>query len=217
MIKYMSKLRKPFLISIVCLFSTSSFVEAADTKVYTWRSENGSVVFSEKKPDHDVDYKTLEVGKPTVVDTKTPQGSEKGSSVEIGQSDVQKLADSQLAEQNKQALEEGQQKELDVQIVSPSAGTNIFSKEDKIPIITNPEIPASANPRFSINGKSAPATYENNQWFIVRPTPGENKLKISGKTAEGNDIKSDEVTFYVKNGWLQQAKNVGNYRGGGKS
>ena len=102
----MSKLRKTFLSSIVCLFSASSFAEAADTQVYSWRSENGSVVFSEEKPSHDVDYKTIEVGKPTVVDTKAPQGSEKDSSVQIGQSDVQKLANSQLAEQNKQALEE---------------------------------------------------------------------------------------------------------------
>ena len=49
MIKYMSKLRKTFLSSIVCLFSTNSFAEAADTQVYSWRSENGSVVFSERK------------------------------------------------------------------------------------------------------------------------------------------------------------------------
>ena len=173
--------------------------------------------FLKEKPSHDVDYKTIEVGKPTVVDTKAPQGSEKGASVEIGQSDVQKLANSQLAEQNKQALEEGQQNELQIQITSPSTDANIFSKEDKIPVKTNPEIPGDANPRFSINGKAAPATYENGQWLIARPTPGENKLEISGKTAEGNDIKSDQVTFYIKNGWLQQAKNVGNYRGGGKS
>nr|WP_236940966.1 hypothetical protein [Francisella orientalis] len=59
-----------------------------------------------------------------------------------------------------------------------------------------------------------PATFEDGQWKIARPTPGENKLTIAGQTSAGNEIKStNEVAFYIKNGWLQQSKNTGNYAG----
>ncbi|AIT09925.1 hypothetical protein LO80_08060 [Candidatus Francisella endociliophora] len=211
----MSKINKTFLSTLLCFFAASSIAEAAETQVYSWRSENGSVVFSEEKPTHDVEYKTLEVGKPTVVDTKAPKKPEDGSPVQIGQSDVEKLANSQLADKNKEVLEEGQQTNLEVQITSPANDANIFTKEDGIPITTSPTIPKDDNPTFIINGSTVPATYDGTNWTIARPTPGENKLSIGGHTADGGEIKSsNQITFYIKNGWLQQSKNTGNYRKG---
>lgn len=50
--------------------SSYSIALADSQQVYSWRSENGNVVFSEEKPADNVDYKTINVGKPTVVDTK---------------------------------------------------------------------------------------------------------------------------------------------------
>lgn len=210
----MSKFHKNIFSVIICILSFLSFAKAADTKVYSWRAENGNVVFSEEKPSDDVDYKIIEVGQPTVIDTKAPQNLGNDKPVKINQSDVAKLATSELAEKNKEVLEEGQNADLSVQITSPANDANIFTKEDKIAISTNPQIASNDSPTFIINGSAIPATYEDGQWKIARPTPGENKLSISGRTAQGNEIKStNEVTFYIKNGWLQQAKNTGNYSG----
>ena len=210
----MSKFHKNVFSVIVCILSFLSLSKAADTKVYSWRAENGNVVFSEEKPSNDVDYKIIEVGQPTVIDTKTQQNTTDDKPVKINQSDVAKLATSELAEKNKEVLEESQNADLNVEITSPANDANIFTKEDKIAISTNPQIASNDSPTFIINGSAIPATYEDKQWKIVRPTPGENKLSISGRTAQGNEIKStNQVTFYIKNGWLQQAKNTGNYRG----
>ncbi|MFV9924324.1 MAG: DUF4124 domain-containing protein [Francisella endosymbiont of Hyalomma scupense] len=210
----MSKFHKNVFSVIVCILSFLSLAKATDPKVYSWRAENGSVVFSEEKPSDNVDYKIIEVGQPTVIDTKTQQNPTDDKPVKINQSDVEKLATSELAEKNKEVLEEGQNAELNVEITSPANDANIFTKEDKIAISTNPQIASNDSPTFIINSSAIPATYEDGQWKIARPTPGENKLSISGRTAQGDEIKStNQVIFYIKNGWLQQAKNTGNYRG----
>ncbi|ALB01299.1 hypothetical protein ACH24_00445 [Francisella persica ATCC VR-331] len=210
----MSKFYKNVFSVIACILSFLSLAKAADTKVYSWRDENGNVVFSEEKPSDEVDYKIIEVGQPTVIDTKTQQNPTNDKPVKINQSDVAKLATSELAEKNKEVLEEGQNADFNVEITSPANYANIFTKEGKIAISTNPHIASNDSPTFIINGSAIPATYEDGQWKIARPAPGENKLSISGRTTQGNEIKStNQVTFYIKNGWLQQAKNTGNYRG----
>lgn len=207
----MQNINKIILGGLFCVFSLASIVEAAETQVYSWRSESGTVVFSEEKPADNVDYKTIDVSKPTVVETKNPQT--KGGNVNINQSDVEKLANSQLAQKNNEVLKESQQINLEVQITSPANDANIFTKEDAVTVTTSPAIPKDDNPTFIINGSTVPATYDGSNWTIARPTPGENKLSIAGHTADGGEIKSsNEVTFYIKNGWLQQSKNTGNYK-----
>lgn len=212
----MLKFNKAILCSLICIFTTTSVVEAKEPEVYSWRSENGSVVFSEKKPPSDVDYKTIQVRQPTVVDTKAPKKSKDDKSIKIGQSDVNKLSDSELAEKNKNELDNKENSELIVQITSPANDANIFTKDPEIPVKTNPKIPKNANPTFLIDKSSIPGEYdeEKGQWVIARPKPGPHELSIAGKTAEGNDIKSsNKVSFFPRNGWVQQAKNTGNYRG----
>ena len=88
------------------LATASSFAVAyaEDPTIYSWRAENGNVVFSETKPSSDIDYKVVSVGKPTIVDTKAPQKSADGKDVKIDQSDIEKLANSKLAEENKKVL-----------------------------------------------------------------------------------------------------------------
>ncbi|MDE4974261.1 DUF4124 domain-containing protein, partial [Francisella tularensis subsp. holarctica] len=79
-----------------------------------------------------------------------------------------------------------QNADLSVQITSPANDAHIFTKEDKIAISTNPQIASNDSPTVLINGSAIPATYEDGQWTIARPTPGEKKLRISARTAQGN-------------------------------
>ncbi|AJI74690.1 hypothetical protein BZ13_900 [Francisella philomiragia subsp. philomiragia ATCC 25015] len=212
----MSNFHKIILLYVISCSTFISLAQAANPTIYSWRSENGNVVFSEEKPSDDTDYKIIEVGQPTVVDTKASQDMISNQPVKIKQSDISKLNNSSLAEKNKEVLDENQGTtgDLSVQITSPANDANIFTKEDKLAISTNPAISADDKPTFIVNGTVMPATFEDDQWKIARPTPGENKLTIAGQTAAGNQIKStNEVTFYIKNGWLQQAKNTGNYAG----
>ena len=44
----MSKFHKNVFSVIACILSFLSLAKAADTKVYSWRAENGNVVFSKK-------------------------------------------------------------------------------------------------------------------------------------------------------------------------
>ena len=198
---------------ILAITSPFSITLANNPTIYSWRAENGNMVFSEKKPDSDIDYKVVSVGKPTVIDTKQPQQSTDGKDIKINQSDIEKLANSKLAEENKQVLGEGQDSTLEVLIISPSASENKFSKEEQIPIITNPAISGNDKPIFMVNGSSVPGRYERGKWFIPRPAPGENTIAVAGVTEDGKDIHStNTVILRIFNGTIQQMKNTGNYR-----
>ncbi|MDE4970039.1 DUF4124 domain-containing protein, partial [Francisella tularensis] len=78
----------------ICILSFLSLAKEADTKVYSWRAEYGNVVFSEEKPNDDVDYRIIEVGQHTVIDTKAPQNLGKDKPIKINHSDVAKQASS---------------------------------------------------------------------------------------------------------------------------
>ncbi|AJC49444.1 DUF4124 domain-containing protein [Allofrancisella guangzhouensis] len=192
------------------IITLTNTLAQAETEVYSWRAENGNVVFSETKPSEDIDYKIINVGQPTVVDTKSPEDSKGDEVVKIEQNDIQKLNNSQLAEENKQVLKENQN-DLDIQVTSPADEANIFTKETYIPIKTNPALTANDKPTFIVNGNSVSASFENGYWQIARPTPGKNEIIISGQTADGRNINQvTDSVFYIKNGWLQQSKNTGN-------
>lgn len=205
----MNKINK--ILITLTMASSYSIVLADSQQVYSWRSENGNVVFSEEKPADNVDYKTINVGKPTVVDTKASKKSTKD--IEIGQSDIEKLANSKLAENNKQELDSAQSQILEVTITSPSETENKFSKEEQIPITTDPAITADDHPEFLVNGSKVPGNFQNGSWTIPRPEPGQNKITVAGTTAGGQQIKStNEATLGIFNGTIQQMKNTGNYR-----
>ncbi len=210
----MSKFNKSILSLIFAICSSTVFAEDGTSQVYSWRSETGNMVFSETKPSGDVDYKVIEVGKPTVINPEGKQSISKVANtktVNINQSDVQKLSNSALAEKNMQTLgNENQNSDLEVKIVSPKQDANIFNKEEHIPVVTIPEIPQDDKPIFVVNGSTIPATYQNGQWQIPRPTPGQIELSIAGQTASGMNIRSvNGVTFFVKNGWYAQSVNTG--------
>jgi hypothetical protein len=198
---------------ILMLVITSSFsiAQTDNPTIYSWRAENGNMVFSETKPSSDIDFKVVSVGKPTVIDTKAPQKSTDGKDVKIEQSDIEKLANSKLAEENKQALEEAQGSTYEVTITSPSESENKFTKEEEIAIITNPTISGSDKPIFMINGSSVPGKYKNGKWLIPRPNPGENNISVAGVTEDGKDIhSSNTATLRIFNGTVLQMKNTGN-------
>lgn len=202
---------KKFLVASI-IISTYLEATADPSQVYSWRSENGTVVFSEEKPDNTNDFKTINVSKPTVVDTKAPKSSDKD--IQIGQSDIEKLANSKLAEENKQTLDETQAEGqiLEVTITSPSENENKFSKQQEIPVITSPGLGADDKPIFMINGSAVPGKFENGNWLIPRPAPGQNKISVAGHTADGREIKStNTATLGIFNGTIQQMKNTGNY------
>ena len=201
---------------MLAIVSSFSIAQADNPTIYSWRSENGNMVFSETKPASDIDYKVISVGKPTVVDTKKPQKSEDNKDVKIEQSDIEKLANSKLAEENKQVLEEAQGSTYEVTIISPSESDNKFSKEEQIPVITNPAISGNDKPIFMINGSSVPGKYEGGKWFIPRPAPGENTVSIAGVTENGKDIHSSNTSILrIFNGTVLQMKNTGNYKRAG--
>ncbi|QIW10759.1 DUF4124 domain-containing protein [Francisella sp. LA112445] len=211
----MSKFNKVIFSLIFAAYSGSVFADNGTTLVYSWRSETGNVVFSETKPSGDIDYKTIEVGKPTIINPEGKQSISKAAAaattkkVNINQSDIQKLSGSTLAEKNMQTLgNENQNSDLNVQIISPKQDANIFTKDENIPIVTTPEISPDDKPIFIVNGATIPATFENGQWQIPRPTPGQIELSIAGQTSNGMNIHSiNEVTFFVRNGWLAQSVN----------
>ena len=201
---------------MLAIASPFSVAIADNPTIYSWRAENGSMVFSETKPDADIDYKVVSVGKPTVVDTKRPVPKADDKDVKIEQSDIEKLANSKLAEENKQVLEEAQGSTLEVTITSPSASENKFSKEEQIPVITNPAISGNDKPIFMINGSSVPGKYEGGKWFIPRPSPGENTVSVAGITEDGKDIHSSNTAILrIFNGTIQQMKNTGNSKRAG--
>ncbi|BCD89940.1 hypothetical protein fh0823_00790 [Francisella halioticida] len=195
------------------MYCTSVFAENGISQVYSWRSETGNVVFSETKPSDDVDYKVIEVGKPTIINPRGKQGISNATTktVNINQSDVQRLSNSALAEKNMQTLgNDNQNSDLEVKIISPKQDANIFNKEEHIPVVTVPEIPQDGKPIFVVNGSTIPAKYESGQWQIPRPTPGQVKLSIAGQTSSGMNIRSvNETTFFIKNGWYAQSVNTG--------
>ncbi|WP_150468131.1 DUF4124 domain-containing protein [Francisella sp. SYW-9] len=208
----MSKFNKVIFSLIFVTCSSTAFADNGTSQVYSWRSETGNVVFSETKPSGDIDYKVIEVGKPTVINPEGKQNISKvatAKKVNINQSDIQKLSNSTLAEKNMQTLgNENQNSDLDVKIISPKQDANIFTKEEHIPIVTTPAISADDKPIFMANGATIPATFENGQWQIPRPTPGQIELSIAGQTSNGMNIHSvNEVTFFVRNGWLAQSQN----------
>jgi len=209
--KIMANINK--IILMLAIASPFSVALADDPIIYSWRAENGNMVFSENKPTSDIDYKVVSVGKPTVVDTKTPQKSADGKDVKIDQSDIEKLANSKLADENKEVLEKAQSI-LEVTITSPveDNGSNKFSKEGKIEILTSPKLSADDKPVFKLDGTASPSQYEGGHWIIPRPTPGEKSITISGTTADGKEIKSiNKGVIRVFNGTIKQMKNTGNY------
>ena len=205
----MKKLNKIFLILIIV--TSYSIAQADDPTIYSWRAENGNVVFSETKPSGDIDYKVVSVNKPTVIDTKTPQNSADGKHVKIEQSDIEKLENSKLANENKQVLDEAQGSTYEVTITSPSEDENKFTKEQEIPITTSPSLSADDKPVFMVNGSSVPSKFEDGGWKIPRPNPGENKISVAGTTANGKEIQSSNTaTLRIFNGTIKQMQNTGN-------
>ena len=205
----MKNINKVILMLIIA--SSFSIAQADNPTIYSWRAENGNMVFSETKPASDIDHKVLSVDKPTIVDTKSPQQSTDNKGVKIEQSDIEKLANSKLAEENKQVLEEAQGSTYEVTIISPSESENKFSKEEEIPVITSPALSGDDKPIFMVNGSSVPGKYEGGKWLIPRPAPGENIISIAGVTEDGKDIhSSNTATLRIFNATILQMKNTGN-------
>ena len=197
------------MLAIASVFSNAF---ADDPTIYSWRAKNGNMVFSETKPINDIDYRVVSVGKPTIIDTKSPQRIAAAKDVKIRQSDIKKLTNSKLAEKNKQVLDESNSI-LEVTIVSPVSGNgdNKFSKEGKIPIITSPSLSADDSPVFHVGDTTSPAEYANGNWVIPRPTPGEKDITISGTTADGKLIKSMNTgVLRIFNSTILEMKNTGN-------
>ena len=205
----MKNINKVILMLVIA--SSFSIAQADNPTIYSWRAENDNMVFSETKPDSDVDFKVVSVGKPTIVDTKAPQKSADGKNVKIEQSDIEKLANSRLAEENKQVLEEAQGSTYEVTIISPSESENKFSKEEEIPVITSPALSGDDKPIFMVNGSSVPGHYNAGKWLIPRPLQGENKISIAGVTKDGKEIHSSNTAILrIFNGTVLQMKNTGN-------
>lgn len=184
-------------------------VAIADEEVYSWKSSSGTTVLSDKKPlQANIEYQTIKVQKPSVVETHKDVNDKVAKNVKISQSDLAKLATSDLSAKNEDALGVDSQT-INVTITSPSNGTSIFSKEEYIQIKTNPTLTSEDTPLFYVNGQITTGVFDNGIWEIPRPKPGKNKIKIEGKTKDGKDIISTNTpSFNIHNGWLQQTKNT---------
>ena len=208
----MNNTRSIILISLLINILTYSFAND-NYKIYSWISNNGNVVISGNKPDNDVDFRVIEVNEPTVIKPNTNTkniGNNDTTKLRIQQSDLQKLSKSSATKDNFNLS--NKKNNLEVQIVSPKENNNVFTKEEYIKIITEPRISKYDKPTFIVNRLNAPSKYEDGVWKIKRPSPGEIKLRIAGHTYDGKDIHSvNEVTFFIKNGWLAQSKNTGNH------
>ena len=201
------KLNRITLIIITALLICTNAIAATD--VYTWKSSNGNIVLSEKKPTNEnIEYTVRSIEPPTVVQTNHKISDNVKTPIKINEADIVKLKTSELAQKNNAALTETSQQILDVKITSPQDGISIFTKEETIPVRTNPALSKDDKPVFLVNGSQSRGILVNGGWNIPRPLPGPTTIEVAGTTADGTQIHStNSVTIQSRNGWAAQTIN----------
>jgi len=176
-------------ISVIACLLISSSCFAADDNVYTWRSPNGTMVFSQSAPVFDEEYERIGVHHNNQVEQKSPV-QEQLSSLKQNKNYI---PDQPKANNKKQ--QQGQNKVQKVRIISPAPGENRFVHNEKLSIILEPTLTAEDHPIFIMNGIPHPAHYENGVWKINRPNPGPVSISVRGRTHDHKAITSNESDF----------------------
>jgi hypothetical protein len=198
------------ILSILAIITTSINIMQADT-IYTWKDQSGTTNFSQTKPDGNVNYSIVDVGKPVIIQANNnttntdPQSQNNQKPVDINQANYNA---NEYSSETRLESPMATNPDVRVTITSPSTGQSMFSKEPIIEITTNPGLNSDDKPIFIVNGSPVQATFTNGSWTIPRPNPGEIALSISGTTANGQNIVStNSPNFFVKSGWGMQTIN----------
>lgn len=174
--------------SAMCLLISSSF--ATDDNIYTWRSANGTVNFSQTAPMFDEEYERVGVHHNNQIHQKSPVEQQLSW---MKQNNTYIPEQSQTESQtNTQQAGNGIQK---VRIISPAPGQNMFVHNEKLSIILEPTLTAKDHPIFIMNGIPHPAHFENGVWKINRPNPGQAVISVRGRTHDHKTITSGESEF----------------------
>lgn len=175
-------------ISIIILLISSGL--AADDNIYTWRSANGTINFSQTAPMFDEEYERVGVHHKNQIHQKSPV-EQQLSSMKQNNTYIPEQAQTE-SQKNTQQTGNGIQK---VRIISPASGQNMFVHNEKLSIILEPTLTAEDHPIFIMNGIPHPAHFENGVWKINRPNPGQAVISVRGRTHDHKTITSSESEF----------------------
>ncbi|AIT09926.1 hypothetical protein LO80_08065 [Candidatus Francisella endociliophora] len=178
------------ILTLITMFSSFCYADESDN-VYTWRSGNGTVVFSQSTPMFDEEYERIGVHHNNQVHQKSPVEQQLAS---LKQNNIYIPDNSQSENQpnQQQEVNRGIQR---VEIISPAPGENRFIHNEKLTIILRPALTAEDHPIFIMNGIPHPAHFENGVWKVNRPNPGPVSITVRGRTHDHKTIVSNESEF----------------------
>lgn len=178
--------QRPKIATIFFSFLLFSATHSYADTVYTWK-ENGVTVLSGTKPTGSQKYEVLDVREPTTIKTTQPSNAQINTLAATAQSTQQPVEKTMRS------------KTIPYTITSPQNDESIFNYNPTLAIETSPSLTDKDKPIVHINGSAVPLVFQNGTWTINRPNPGENTLSISGTTANGDQIESNSIVFYIHN------------------
>ena len=147
----------------------------AQDNIYTWRSANGSVVFSQTAPIFKEEFKEVGVRRTSQIHSE--------SSPILSQLNAIKKNDVYIKqEESKPVNNKTRHREtLNVRIMSPTNNDRIFAHGLNLAITLEPRLAADNNPVFLVNDVPTRGHYENGTWMIYRPNPGPIAIIVRGQ------------------------------------
>ncbi|APC97387.1 DUF4124 domain-containing protein [Francisella frigiditurris] len=155
--------------------------------IYTWRSGNGNVVFSQTAPIFEEEYERVGVN-PT-----NRLGAQSLAEEQLSTIRNNSPTNEQMTNQNSN---KSQNNILRVKILSPTKGSNIFVHNEKLAIVLDPSLGPDDHPIFIVNGIPTPAHFQNKTWMINRPNPGPVTISVRGSTADNKMITTSSDTDF---------------------
>lgn len=186
----MEYLKNIIVLSVAIITNAVCFADENDN-IYTWRSGNGTVVFSQTAPVFEEEYERVGVHHNNQVHQKSPVEQQLAS---LKQNNIYIADNSQSGNQSEK--QQASNKVQKVQIISPAPGESRFVNNEKLSIILNPTLSAEDHPIFIMNGIPHPAHFENGVWKVNRPNPGPVSITVRGRTHDHKTITSNESDFY---------------------
>jgi hypothetical protein len=156
----------------------------AQDNIYTWRSANGNVVFSQIAPIFEKEFKEVGVRRTSQIHSE--------SSPILSQLDTIKKNDLYIKQEESKPKDNKthQRKTLNVRIISPTNNDRIFAHGLKLAITLEPRLTADDSPVFLVNDIPTRGHYQNGLWMIYRPNPGPVDITVRGSTHDHKIINS---------------------------
>lgn len=185
----MNYIKNTIILSLLTIFIPVCYADSSDN-IYTWRSGNGTVTFSQSAPMFDQEYEKVGVHLKNEVHQKSPVEEQLNS---IKQNNLHK---DEKTQQDQNTQQQNEDEIVRVKIISPARGENRFIHNEKLSIILEPTLTANDYPIFIMNGIPHPALFQTGAWKINRPNPGPASIIVRGRTHDHKTITSNESEFY---------------------